>query len=143
MSLFGLLPIIAGLSLTAMNRDRARDLRRNMTDAERRLWSALRYRQLGGCRFRRQAPLGPYIVDYVCLEKKLIVELDGGQHFIRTKEDAKRTLWLNERGYQVIRFWNHQVFEDFDVILEVIWRALEDSSLLSKDHERHKGEVSG
>src|SRR5436305_11560305 len=107
-----------------MYRDRARELRKNLTDAERRLWSHLRHRQLGHSRFRRQAPIGPYIVDFVRFEKRLVVELDGSRHAVQVEEDLKRTDWLNSRGFRVIRFWNNQVFEDREAVLEAICRAL-------------------
>ena len=103
-----------------MSRDFARHLRKNMTDAERRLWQNLRLRQLGGCRFRRQTQIGPYIIDFVCFERHLIVELDGGQHTQMMDEDAERTRWLNSQGFRVIRFWNHLVFEDLESVLEAI-----------------------
>ena len=74
-----------------MYHDRARELRKNMTDAERRLWYHLRHRQIGNDRFRRQVPIGPYIVDFVCFEKRLIIELDGGQHAVHGEEDLRRT----------------------------------------------------
>ena len=90
------------------NRDRARELRTNQTPAERFVWYRLRYRQLGGFKFRRQHTLGPFIVDFVCLERKLVLELDGGQHADPTQADydARRTAWLIERGYRVYRLWN-------------------------------------
>jgi very-short-patch-repair endonuclease len=87
--------------------NRARELRKNPTDAERKLWAHLRLRQIGGYKFRRQHPLGPYIVDFVCIEKKLIVEVDGGQHDEKRFYDAKRDKWLEEKGFKVIRFWNN------------------------------------
>ena len=88
---------------------RARTLRSHLTDAEQVLWRHLRMRQLGGCKFRRQRPIGPYIVDFVCLEKKLIVELDGGQHTEQHRYDTLRDRWLNFQGYEVLRFWNDDV----------------------------------
>ncbi len=110
-----------------MYRDLARRLRKNMTDEERRLWWELRHRQMEGCKFRRQAPIGPYIADFVCFERKLIIELDGGQHAEQIEEDAKRTKWLGEQGFTVLRFWNHQVLEELDGVLEVIWRVVASS----------------
>jgi very-short-patch-repair endonuclease len=107
-----------------MSRDFARHLRKTMTEAERQLWHHLRHRQLDGSRFRRQAPIGPYIVDFVCFERRLVVELDGGQHARQIEEDATRTRWLNLQGFRVLRFWNSTVFEDQDVVLEAIWDAL-------------------
>ncbi len=107
-----------------MHHDRARDLRKNMTDAERRLWYHLRHRQIGRSRFRRQAPIGPYIVDFVCFEKRLVIELDGGQHAALVQADLRRTEWLSSQGFRVIRFWNHQLFEERDAVLEAIDMAL-------------------
>lgn len=104
--------------------DRARDLRKELTDTERLLWSQLRRRQVG-CKFRRQQVLGPYIVDFVCIEKKLVVELDGGQHFDQKEYDARRTKWLESRGFRVLRFWDHQVFQELEAVLRVIEEALE------------------
>jgi very-short-patch-repair endonuclease len=116
-----------------MYHDLARQLRNNMTDAEHPLWSRLRGRQFGGFKFRKQAPIGPYIVDFVCFEAKLIIELDGGQHMLRDHEDEIRTAWLNTQGFQVLRYWNHLVFEDLDPLLEAIWRALH----ADRDHAPH------
>ncbi|HEV3146095.1 MAG TPA: DUF559 domain-containing protein [Gemmataceae bacterium] len=107
-----------------MANDFARQLRKNMTDAERRLWAELRYRQLEGAKFRRQAPVGNYIVDFVTFEKKLIIELDGGQHAEQTEEDAIRTAWLESQGFRVLRFWNHLIFEDLEMVMQAIWNEL-------------------
>jgi very-short-patch-repair endonuclease len=92
-----------------------------MTEAERFVWYHLRKNQFGGFRFRRQHPIGPFIVDFVCLERKLVIELDGGQHATQTEEDARRTAWLNERGYRVYRLWNNEAFTDWDNAAERIW----------------------
>jgi adenine-specific DNA-methyltransferase len=81
-------------------------------------------RQVNGYKFRRQRPVGPYIVDFVCLEKKLIVELDGGQHADQKRYDARRDSWLMCHGYDVLRFWNHDVLTNTDSVVEVIFRAL-------------------
>ena len=99
---------------------RARELRSNATDAELRLWSALRRRQLDGLRFRRQVPLGRYIVDLACYDARIVVELDGGQHGEQHEEDAVRAAWLQDRGFRVLRFWNHEVFENLEGVLEKI-----------------------
>ncbi len=107
-----------------MSRERARALRNNPTEAERALWKHLRLRQLEGQKFRRQQPLDPYIVDFACLEKKLIVELDGGQHAEQVASDAERTAWLEAQGFRVLRFWNHDVMKDIEAVKEVIRRAL-------------------
>lgn len=104
--------------------DRARQLRRNATDAEIRLWSRLRRKQLAGFRFRRQHPLGSYIVDFFCPEARLIVEVDGGQHGEENAHDARRTEWLEARGYRVARFWNNEVLSNTDGVLTAILVAL-------------------
>ena len=90
----------------------ARELRRCGTDAERALWALVRDRRLGGYKFRRQVPLGPYVVDFLCREERLIVELDGGQHQDRTGYDAERTAWLSAMGFEVVRLWNNEFLED-------------------------------
>ncbi len=107
-----------------MNKSKARELRKNPTEAERKLWKYLRLRQLGGYKFRRQVPLGSYIGDFVCLEKKLIVELDGGQHSIQINYDAKRTEWLEAHGFRVLRFWNNDVLEEIEIVKELIAKEL-------------------
>lgn len=103
---------------------RARTLRSHLTDAEQVLWRHLRMRQMGGCKFRRQRPIGPYIVDFVCLEKSLIVELDGGQHAEQRRYDTSRDRWLNVQGYAVLRFWNDEVLTKIDDVKEAIYHAL-------------------
>jgi very-short-patch-repair endonuclease len=107
-----------------MAKEYARSLRRHMTDAERLLWKQLRNRQMDGWKFRRQHPLGPFTVDFICLEKKIIVEVDGGQHAIQIKEDAERSRFLQEKGYRILRFWNTDVLKGIDSVLEVIYREL-------------------
>ncbi|KTS78306.1 DNA (cytosine-5-)-methyltransferase [Pseudomonas oryzihabitans] len=86
----------------------ARSLRRNQTDAERALWQHLRGKRLQGLKFRRQHPHGRYILDFVCLEARLVIELDGGQHQ-DSPADRERDAWLQARGFQILRFWNHDV----------------------------------
>ena len=103
----------------------ARTLRKKSTDAERLLWKHLRMRQLGTYKFRRQQPIGVYIVDFVCLEKRLIIELDGGQHTEQTEYDEKRSVWLRERGYRVLRYWNHDVLKSTDVVMVNILEEIE------------------
>lgn len=105
---------------------RARELRRHATDAESRLWTRLRRKQIDGHRFRRQVPLGPYIADFVCLEARLIVEVDGGQHSDRAENDAKRTAWLEANDFRVLRFWNNDVLQNTDGTVETIRTALRD-----------------
>ncbi|MFQ5985217.1 MAG: endonuclease domain-containing protein [Alphaproteobacteria bacterium] len=102
----------------------ARRLRKNPTGAEHRLWARLRRRQLDGCQFRRQAPIGLYIVDFVCFSRRLVVELDGGQHARRLEADARRTSWLESEGFQVVRFWNNQVLENTEGVVEIIVEVL-------------------
>ncbi|MCY4530290.1 MAG: endonuclease domain-containing protein [Chloroflexi bacterium] len=106
-------------------RERARALRKNATEAELILWHHIRRRQLSGHRFRRQHPIGPYIVDFYCYEKQLIVEVDGGQHSTQREYDEQRTLWLKQNGFRVLRFWNHDVMNRCEVVLEAIHEALE------------------
>ena len=99
----------------------ARKLRATQTDAELRLWSQLRRKQLDGFRFRRQHPLGNYVVDFFCAEAKLIIEVDGGQH---AAESTARESWLTTRGYRVIRFWNNDVLGNTDGVVQTILAAL-------------------
>ena len=100
----------------------ARALRQNMTDAERRLWRELRRGALGA-RFRRQVPIGSYIVDFACLQCRLVIELDGGQH-LENPDDRQRDTWLRSQGYRVLRFWNHDVLQNAEGVLTVILAAL-------------------
>ncbi|KAB2932515.1 MAG: endonuclease domain-containing protein [Candidatus Contendobacter sp.] len=104
--------------------DRARTLRSNMTDAERHLWKHLRQRQLAGYRFRRQMPIGSYVVDFVCLERRLIVEIDGGQHQEQQAYDGRRDKWLIEQEFRVLRFWNNEVFSQTEGVLMRILEGL-------------------
>jgi very-short-patch-repair endonuclease len=104
---------------------RARTLRKNMPPAEARLWYFLRNRQLNGHKFIRQYVIGPYIADFVCREKKLIVEADGGQHMEAAEYDHRRTLFLESNGYRVLRVWNNEVFNNTQGVLETILYWLE------------------
>jgi very-short-patch-repair endonuclease len=106
-----------------MGLEQARKLRGRMTDAERRLWYRVRAHRFLGHKFKRQVPIGPYVVDFACLNRRLIVELDGGQHADNAK-DRKRDAWLRAHGFQVLRFWNNDVLKNTDVVLEVILSAL-------------------
>jgi len=99
-------------------------MRRDSTDAERRLWSYLRGRQLENFKFRRQHPIGPFIVDFCCIEKKLVIELDGGQHLDDQQYDARRTNLLAQSGYRVVRFWNGDVLSNIAGVLEQIGSEL-------------------
>jgi very-short-patch-repair endonuclease len=102
----------------------ARKLRAEATDAERRLWYHLRNRQFAGCKFRRQFAIGNYVVDFACLERNLIIELDGGQHADRVSEDERRTRFLEGNGFAVLRFWNDEVLKETDAVLSAISSAL-------------------
>ena len=95
-----------------------------MTGAEQRLWRVLRRKQMSGFKFRRQHPFGDYIIDFVCLEAMLAIEVDGGQHNAHQVEDKERTEYLNRAGFRLLRFWNNEVMSDIDAVTTVIWRAL-------------------
>jgi len=101
-----------------------RKLRTQPTNAEHKLWQYLRGRQIEGCKFRRQHPFGDYILDFVCLDRGIAVELDGSQHTDRMEYDAERTKCLQEAGFKVLRFWNNDVFENIEGVVEVIIAAL-------------------
>ena len=111
-----------------MPNERARTLRKSMSNAERKLWYALRLRQLDGARFRRQHPMGPYIVDFVCLEKRLIVEVDGPQHAEEehVARDERRDRWFNGEGYRVMRFQTIGVYRNLGGVVDTIWAALQE-----------------
>ncbi|MES1244469.1 MAG: DUF559 domain-containing protein [Acidobacteriota bacterium] len=103
--------------------DLARELRKQMTDAERLLWSRLRRRFLG-TKFRRQVPLGDFIVDFACMGSRLVIEVDGGQH-LENAADRVRDRWLEENGFRVLRFWNHEVLQNLDGVLVRISEAVD------------------
>ena len=124
----------------ALLRQRARRLRNTATEAERHLWQHLRLKQLGACRFRRQVPVAGYIVDFLCIEHRLIVELDGGQHLEQSAYDQKRTLALEAMGHRVLRYWNHEVLLHTCSVLEDILRALELSQAESRDKVKVRSE---
>jgi very-short-patch-repair endonuclease len=107
----------------------ARRLRRTSTDAERRLWYFLRNRQLGGFRFRRQLPIGRYFADFACIEARLAIELDGGQHVDDSVADAERTRRIARAGFRVLRFWNTQALLETESVLESIFAALHEAAL--------------
>ena len=98
----------------------AKELRNNGTDAERLLWHHLRNSQLEGVKFRRQQPIEAYIVDFVSFDKRIVIELDGGQHAENTEHDQQRDVCLQRNGFVVLRFWNNELFENIDGVLEVI-----------------------
>jgi len=101
----------------------ATGLRRNTTDAERRLWAAPRDRRLQGYKFRRQHPIGPFIVDFACTKHHLVIEADGGQHD-ESPSDARRTAWLEGQGWRVIRFWNNDILANTEGVVSTILQAL-------------------
>ena len=100
---------------------RAREMRRAPSDAERNLWHELRGKRFG-VRFRRQQPIGPYVVDFYCSPARLIIELDGNQHSLELlrRSDERRTQWLEQHGYRVLRFWNDEVFQNLEHVIEQI-----------------------
>jgi very-short-patch-repair endonuclease len=101
----------------------AKKLRINSTDTEKYLWKYLRGRQLEGFKFRRQHPIGKYIADFINLERKIIIEVDGGQH-LENKKDKLRDRWLKEQGYEVLRFWDNEVLTNIEGVLELIREKL-------------------
>lgn len=107
---------------------RAGELRREPTPAERKLWSVLRGNKLNGVSFRRQHAIGNYIVDFVSIKKKLIIELDGSQHLEQTEYDEERTAYLESQGYRVVRFWNNQIENEMDGVIRML-----ESELNSKE----------
>lgn len=107
--------------------DNAKALRSTQTDAEQILWYHLRAHRFMGKKFKRQKPIGRYVVDFVCLEEKLIIELDGGQHTDHVDYDQVLDSWLKNEGYTVLRFWNNQVMQELEGVLERIWLNLSPS----------------
>jgi|GEM_PF-98709 len=104
-------------------KDHAKYLRRYMTDAETKLWYHLRDHRFAGLKFKRQKPIGAYIADFVCMQQRLIIELDGGQH-LESDSDRRRDAWLTEQGFRVLRFWNNDVLLNIDAVLEAIYQAV-------------------
>jgi len=100
----------------------AKTLRKSPTDAERFLWKHLRTKQIDGLKFRRQEPIGSYVVDFVCFESNVVVEVDGGQH-AASKKDTARDAWFQSQGFKLLRFWNHDVLLNIEGVLEVIRAA--------------------
>jgi very-short-patch-repair endonuclease len=110
-----------------LTRDTARRLRSDQTNPENQLWSRLRARQLEGFKFRRQHSIGPFVADFFCLEAKLVVELDGSQHADQSEDDERRTEFLRDAGYNVLRIWNNEVINEIDEVLQRIADTLEQS----------------
>ena len=111
---------------TQQTLQKAQTLRESQTNAEGLLWHYLRDKQLAGYKFRRQQPIGPYIVDFACMPQKMLIELDGGQHAEQHTYDKKRDEFLREKGYKILRFWNNDVFENCFGVLESIRAAVQD-----------------
>ena len=105
-------------------RKNARELRKNLTPIEEKLWTHLRAHRMEHVHFRKQHAIGNYIVDFCAPSRKLIIELDGRQHLEQEEYDKERTAFLNSKGYKVLRFWNHQVTNELDTVLNIIWDAL-------------------
>jgi very-short-patch-repair endonuclease len=110
--------------MAARSLDKAKALRSNQTDAEQRLWYHLRAHRFMGLKFKRQKPVGRYIADFVCMEQRLIIELDGGQHAEEAAYDGQRDAWLRSQGYTVLRFWNNDVMQQLDSVLGQIASSL-------------------
>jgi very-short-patch-repair endonuclease len=118
----------------------AKRLRANTTPHERMLWRALKELPVGGTHFRRQAPIGPYIVDFFCPAAHLIIELDGGHHNEdeTAKRDRERQLWLEREGYRVVRFWNSEIIGDLTAVLERIYQELHGSPGVEVEPMKHR-----
>lgn len=136
-SRYGPLPLQGGglgrgsetpLRTKAKTLKRARELRKNMTEAEKRLWYLMRRHNLESKLFRRQVPIDHYIVDFACLSERLLIEVDGGQHSAQAQQDAQRTAWLEARGFRVMRFWNNDVLGNTEGVLQMIVAALKEQS---------------
>jgi very-short-patch-repair endonuclease len=130
---------MANGSIDRFRRDAARRLRLNQTNAEAQLWRRLRHWPMEGTHFRRQVPIGPYIVDFACMAARLVIELDGSQHGLTenmTRDDA-RTRWLEQAGYRVIRFWNNDLSNNMDGVLEAIYAAIHGSTIAEPSPFKH------
>ena len=106
-------------SIDPLMRRRARELRKRMTDAERKLWFALRDRRFARFKFRRQAPIGRFVADFICFERRLVIEVDGGQH-ADSLSDQRRDRWFAANGYRVLRFWNNEVLKNLDGVMTLL-----------------------
>jgi very-short-patch-repair endonuclease len=117
-----------------------RTLRNNMSDAEQALWNLLRGRQICGLKFRRQHPFGDYILDFVCLENKLVIEVDGGRHGQQVGYDENRTQEQQAAGFRVVRFWNNEVLKEIESVREKIWLAVQELQPIPLPASPLKGE---
>ncbi|MCJ7596571.1 MAG: DUF559 domain-containing protein [Desulfobacterales bacterium] len=104
-----------------------KSLRKRLTDAEKVLWKHLRAKQLQGLKFRRQEPVGKYVVDFVCYQKRIVVEVDGGQHSKESSKDEERDRWFRKQGFKVLRFWNNDVLTNTNGVLEMIIKNISPS----------------
>jgi len=118
-------PLRGKVGMGGMNKYKAGDLRKNLTEAERILWKHLRLRQMGEFKFRRQQPIDNFIVDFVCFERRLVVEIAGGHHSGQPARDARRDEWLKKQGFTVLRFWNSDVLKEIEAVKERILSALD------------------
>jgi very-short-patch-repair endonuclease len=114
---------------------RAGELRKQTTPAEKKLWAALRLMREDGIHFRRQHAIGNYITDFCTPRKRLIIELDGSQHLEQEEYDGERTAYLKSKGYQVLRFWNHDIIKNIDDVLNVIWNVLHEEKWGDETHD--------
>ena len=121
---------------------RARELRANATDAERKLWSYLGARRVAGVRFNRQVPIGPFICDFVSRGAKLVIEVDGGQHGANAAADHSRTQLLERHGYRVLRFWNNEVLQNIEGVVNTIERTLTDMPYPDPSRKREGSQVA-
>ena len=132
------------VEMSMANERARRSLRKKMSDGERKLWRALRARQVDGLRFRRQHPIGRYVADFVCLEKRLVVEVDGGHHTqdAQMAHDAKRDRWLDAEGYRVLRIPSAEVFGNLSGVVDTIWAELQELPSAARHchphQERHR-----
>jgi very-short-patch-repair endonuclease len=131
---------MAKRSIDSFRRATARRLRLNQTDAEAQLWRRLRNWPIQGTHFRRQVPIGPYIVDFACMAAHLVIEMDGSQHGVGENviRDEARTCWLEAAGYRVIRFWNNDLVNNMDGVLESIYEAVHGSTKAESLPFKHK-----
>jgi very-short-patch-repair endonuclease len=131
---------VASTVTSPMANARARSLRKSMSSAERKLWRGVRARRLDSARFRRQHPLGPFIVDFVCLEARLIIEVDGGQHTEddHIASDACRDSWLVAEGHRVMRVSTTDVYTNLIGVLDTIWAALQETGPARGEHHPHQ-----
>ncbi len=116
--------ILESKKVSRQTMNRVRNLRCNFTDAEKKLWNNLRNRRLQGFKFKRQYPIDPYIIDFICLEARLVIEVDGGQHAEKGAYDEKRDAFLREKGFSILRFWNNEVLGQTEAVLQRIANVL-------------------